>query len=140
MKSLGTWLVSAGVLVGFAAATPVYAQVSDTFVLMKKGKVVGTVTMTEAQEGTDGATRDFTKLFPLGTRFGDPDAPGDTASFVLTKDGKKLMVQVFSDGDSGGGTDPGESGSLLIVGKNGKPSPIADTLLIGSDKPVPAVP
>lgn len=139
MKSLRTSLVSAGMLLGFAAATPVHAQVSDTFTLMEKGKVVETLTLTDAEEGTSGAVTTFSTLFPKGTRLVGAEVPGDAASFA-PHGNNKLILQVFSDGDKGGGNDPGESTSLSIVKKNGKPSQVADTLLIGSDKPVPAVP
>jgi hypothetical protein len=138
MKSLKTRLVSAGVLVGvciFVAASPVAAEDSDTFILLKKGKVVETVTLTEAQEGA-GGTSTFATPFPRGTILVGAVVVGDEASFMDT--GKNFFLQIHSDGNNGGGNDQGESVSRSIVTKNGKPSPVADTLLIGSDMAVPA--
>jgi hypothetical protein len=137
MKSI--LLVLAGLAVVFCvSASPVSADtISDTFTLMKGGKVVETLTLTEAEEGTKGKTITFTTLFPLGTGFGAGGVAGDAASFVPTMDMKNLMLQVFSDGDKGGGKDPQDSLTVLIFGKNGKPSAVADTLVIQSDVPAP---
>lgn len=135
-------LVLAGLAVVFCvSASPVSADtISDTFTLMKGGKVVETLTLTEAEEGTRGKTIAFSTLFPLGTGFGAGGVAGDAASFVPTMDMKNLMLQVFSDGDKVGGKDPKDSLTVLIFGKNGKPSAVADTLVIQSEDVPPNVP
>jgi len=136
------------------STSPVYAdEISDIFrltmVTAKGVTQVETLQLMEAKESTKFVA--FSTTFPLGTGFlvdskvvTEVRLPDDSdimrfVKITPTNGQPFLQLQVKSDTDAIG-MDAGEFKAFSIVGADGKPSTVADTLFVRSDPAAPAVP